>query len=60
LLIAFLGDKTPVVGHVGVRALVRALAPSSGLLEGNPALDGDGRCEGNACKADASGLQAVR
>jgi hypothetical protein len=49
-----------VVGHVGVRALVRALAPSSGLLEGNPALDGDGRCEGNACKADASGLQAVR
>jgi hypothetical protein len=32
LPIAFLGDKTPVVGHVGMRAL----APTLGLLVGDP------------------------
>jgi hypothetical protein len=48
LLIAFLGDKTPVVGHVGMRALGHALAPTPGLLEGDPTRDSNERREGKA------------
>lgn len=58
----FLGERTPVVGRVGVFTRVRALTPILGLPEKDSTRDGGELCEGEAgqTEASASGLQAVR